>query len=177
MYSGSPIYTQGCIFSPFISHTILPSTGPSFWLVRTKCRPHDWPAKTESCCHSSSRNILHSSTTNQLKTSTSKQPTQPDTSLQSLIWLSSFLVATKMPDKNIESLLSAALAKVSSTDCVCSSSNFFFKKKRWSILLQNYSTDFVWVQTFLSFKKRWSIEIRISQKGTFSLFFTITGMS
>ena len=60
------------------------------------------------------------------------QPVRPDTDLNNFLWqqptnpstasdLDIFFfhsgTAAEMPDKNIESLLSAALAKVSSTDC------------------------------------------------------------
>ena len=133
MYSGS-LCTSGMYILCFHINTILPSTGlASDWSDQNVCLMIGRPI--QSCCHSSSRNIwgLH-----RRKTASSKQPIEPDTHLH--IFFSSFKASdidifsysdsswTEMPDKNIESLLSAALAKVSSTDCTTCSQNFCHTK-------------------------------------------------
>ena len=120
---------QGCISCAFISTLFCPpQVLPSDWSDQNVCRVIGRPI--ESCCHS--RNISGLQCKLLRKTVSRKQRVQPDTDLNNFLWqqptnpstasdLDIFFfhsgTAAEMPDKNIESLLSAALAKVSSTDC------------------------------------------------------------
>ena len=81
-----------------------------------------------------------------------RPPDSKPTIQQILTFQSWAVVDIKMPDKNIESLLSAALSKV---------------ETREQLMSTYWSTSFC--------QKRWSIDIQTSQNETFSLSSTTTG--
>ena len=81
-----------------------------------------------------------------------RPPDSKPTIQQILTFQSWAVVDIKMPDKNIESLLSAALSKV---------------ETREQLMFTYWSTSFC--------QKRWSIDIQTSQNETFSLSSTTTG--